>query len=209
MYFWAGIWKYYCHVSNQRPRIFLIPKFGAKIKILKFRTKNVLFEYFWAGTWKNCCHIWNQYPQICLVANYHEITKMHKFETKSALFGYFGLEFKKKLLSYLKSAPSNLSICKNSRMPKFGTRNAWFGHFRAGIWKQYCHISNQHSRICLIAKLRRKTKMPKFGPKNALFGYLWARISKNYCHIWNQHPQICRKWVFNSYSKFWYRVRFF
>ena len=118
MYFWAGIWKYYCHVSNQRPRIFLIPKFGAKIKILKFRTKNVLFEYFWAGTWKNCCHIWNQYPQICLVANYHEITKMHKFATKSALFGYFGLEFKKKLLSYLKSAPSNLSICKISRKNK-------------------------------------------------------------------------------------------
>ena len=49
--------------------------------------------------------------------------------------------------------------------------------------------------------------MYQFGPK--LFGYFWARIFKSYCHIWNQHPQICQKWAFNSYSKFWYRVRFF
>ena len=29
-------------------------------------------------------------------------------------------------------------------MPKFGTKNAWFGYFWTGIWKQYCHIWNQH-----------------------------------------------------------------
>ena len=31
------------------PRIYLIAKLCAKIKILKFGTKNVLFWYFWAG----------------------------------------------------------------------------------------------------------------------------------------------------------------
>ena len=43
--------------------------------------------------------------------------------------GIFGQEFKKKLLSYLKSAPSNLAICKISRKNK-----------NAKIWKQKCLI---------------------------------------------------------------------
>ena len=40
------------------------------------------------------------------------------FDQKMPYFGIFGQEFKKKLLSYLKSAPSNLSICKISRKIK-------------------------------------------------------------------------------------------
>ena len=32
----TGIWEYCCHVSNQRPQIWLVAKFGAKIRILKF-----------------------------------------------------------------------------------------------------------------------------------------------------------------------------
>ena len=89
MYFWTGIWKYYCHVSNQHPQICLVAKFGSKIKILKFPTKNVLFEYFCTGTWENCYHVWNQHIRVCLIAKYHEIMKMPKFATKSALIGYF------------------------------------------------------------------------------------------------------------------------
>ena len=34
------------------------------------------------------------------------------FLIKNALFGYFSARIKKRLLSYLKSAPSNLYICK-------------------------------------------------------------------------------------------------
>ena len=41
-YFRTGIWNY-CHILNQRPRICLIIKFGAKIKIFEFGTKNALF----------------------------------------------------------------------------------------------------------------------------------------------------------------------
>ena len=119
--------KRYCHIRNHGPWICLIAKFSAKIKILKFGTKNSWFWYYWARNLKNYWHIWNQLPQICL----------------------------------------NAKFCE------------------------------------------KKQKMPKFGIKNALFGYFWAEILNNYCHIWNQDPQICQKWVFNSYSKFWYRVRFF
>ena len=95
-------------------------------------------------------------------------------------------------------------------MSKFGNKNALFGYFCGRILKILLScIWNQDPQICLIAKFCEKTKNPKSGTKNVLFGYFWTRILKNYCHIWNQHLQICRKWVFNSYSRFWCRVHFF
>ena len=65
---------------------------------------------------------------MSVIAKFCEETKMPKGGTKNALLGIFdqeclflgifGQEFKKSLLSYLKSAPSNLSICKTSRKNK-------------------------------------------------------------------------------------------
>ena len=54
---------------------------------------------------------------------------MPKFGTKTALFGYIWMRILKKLLSYMKSAPSNLSICKISRKNK----NVYF-------WDKKCLI---------------------------------------------------------------------
>ena len=64
-YFWVGIWKKYCHIRNQHPRIYQIAKLRGK-KMPKFGIKNALFGYFWARILKNYCHIWNQHLQICL-----------------------------------------------------------------------------------------------------------------------------------------------
>ena len=52
-----------------------------------------------------------------------------------------------------------------------------------GIWvrilKNYCHILNQHPRICLTAKFRKKKKkMAKFRAKNALFRYFGLEFEK-------------------------------
>ena len=80
---------------------------------------------------------------------------------------------------------------KKPNMPKFGTKNALFGYFCCGILKKYCHIWNQHPRVCLIGEFCKKTKKPIFGNKNALFKYFGLVFEKNYCHIWNLHPQIC------------------
>ena len=60
-------------------------------------------------------------------------------------------------------------------MPKFGTKYAWFGYFWASIWKQFCHILNQHLQISVVAKFCEETKMSKFGTKNAWFVYFGAR----------------------------------
>ena len=55
-------------------------------------------------------------------------------------------------------------------MPKFETKNALFGYGWDRISKHYFLISNQHPRICLVAKFRGKTKMPNLGPKMPYLG---------------------------------------
>ena len=69
-------------------------------------------------------------------------------------------------------------------MFKFGTKSALFWCFWARILKNYCHIWNQHLRICLIAKFCEETKMPKCGTKNALLRYFWPKMS--YLDIFGQ-----------------------
>ena len=91
-------------ISN--PWICLIAKYSQIMKIPKFWDQKCLI---WARILKNFCHIWNQHPQICLFVSFQEKTKLPKFGTKNAWFGYFWVGIWKKLLSYLKSAPLNLS----------------------------------------------------------------------------------------------------
>ena len=83
------------------------------------------------------------------------------------------------------------NFVKKQKMPKFGIKNALFGHFWARILiKLLSYIWNHHPQICLFAKCHGRTKVPKFGTKNAWFGYFWTGIWKQYCHIWNQHLRI-------------------
>ena len=99
---------------------------------------------------------------------------------KMPYFGIFGLEFKKKKLSYLKSVPSEMSICKfgkKIKLLKCRTKNAWFRYFGTGIWKHYSNIWNPLPLICGIAKFCTKAKMRKFKTENAIFGYFWPKIS--------------------------------
>ena len=52
---------------------------------------------------------------------------------------------------------------------KFGTKNAIFGSL-AGMLKNYCHISNQHPRIYLVAKFVQKIKILNFETKMPYLG---------------------------------------
>ena len=58
--------------------------------------------------------------KICLVAKFSAKINILKFGTKNALFGYFWAYILKTLLSDLKSALSNFSICKFSLKNKNG-----------------------------------------------------------------------------------------
>ena len=149
-YFRTRIWKQYSHIWNPLPRICVIAKFCRKAKMPKLTTKNAIFgyfwpknilpRYFWARILKNHCQTWNEHLPICLIAKFCKDTKMAKFGSKYAIFGYF--------------------------WPKL----SYFGIVGQDFQKSYCHISNQHTGICLFAKLHEKTKMFKFGTESACFG---------------------------------------
>ena len=70
-------------------------------------------------------------------------------------------------------------FCEESKMPKFGTKNALFEYFWARIKKNYCHIWNQHPQMSLFAKFHEKTKMPKFGIKMADLGVFGLEFENN------------------------------
>ena len=150
-----------------------------KFLIWIFVTKNAIFGYCWTTNFlKNCSHIWNPLLWISLIAKDCEIMEMPKFGTKTALYEYFWARILKRLLSYLKSTPSNVPICKISRkkkIPKFRTKMEWFMYFWAGTLKEYCHIWNQHRRICLIAKFCEK-KLPNFGTNMPYLGIFVQKI---------------------------------
>ena len=139
-----------CHVSNQRPRICFVAKFGGKIKILKFRVKNALFGYFWAGIFlKNGCHIWNQDPLICLIANFAKKQKCLNLGPKMCYSVIFGLEFEKNVVIFEISTWICLTAKYHEimKMPIFGTKSALFGYFWARMLKNYCHIWNSTFKL--------------------------------------------------------------
>ena len=87
------------------------------------------------------------------------------------------------------------------KIPKFGTKNALFGSFWAGIWKQYCRIWNKHLWICLIANFYEKRK--KYLNLGQIF-LIWLLLGKkpNYCHIWTLWKKENAK-IWNQMSLIW------
>ena len=147
----------------KQPPLFQNSKFCAKIRILKFGTKNkCLIWVFWAATLKNIFHIWNQRSWICLIAKYGGKTKILKFGTKNSFFGYFWVEILKSCC-YILNDP--LQICLISKLfermeiIKFENKNALFVYFWGRGFKNCCHIWNPLSlSSCKI--LRKNEKIP-------------------------------------------------
>ena len=159
-----------------------------------FLTKKVLFGYFWVRIskkkqQKNYCHVWNRHPPICLIAKFYGKTKMPNFKTKNVLHGYLspkmpylgisGQELKKSYCQtwnqHLEKRQFPKSYQETTRL-SLRTKNAWFGYFWAGIWKECYNIWIQHLEFSVIAKFCQETKMSKFGSKNAWFVYFWPKM---------------------------------
>ena len=138
--------------------------------------ENFAFEYFLEFE-KNYCYFRNQYPQIFQYSKFHAKIK-NTFTTKRCFIWIFSGWNSKKSLSYLKLTPSNKFGAK-IKILKFSTKNAWCGYFWARILKNYCHIWNQHPRICLIAKFHEKWKCLNLGPKMPYLGIFGLEFEKN------------------------------
>ena len=51
------------------------------------------------------------------------------------------------------------------------------------VYKNICHIPNQHPQIYQNVYFYAKRKIFEFGTKNTLFRYFWTAILKKYCHF--------------------------
>ena len=107
----------------------------------------------------------------------------HKFLNLGPRFylRIFGLEFKKKLLSYLKSPPK---FC--AKLKKY-----LFWVFRASFFKIYCHIWYHNLEFALLKSLVQKVKCLN-STKNIVLGYFWVWIYQLIVIFEiNEYPQIC------------------
>ena len=167
----------------------------------KFGTKNALFGYFWTRCLKSYCHTWNKHPWVCLIDKFRQKTKCLSCGLKMPYLGILWVEFEKLIVTFGISTlgfvwlenftKKQKRLNLGPKMTKFVTKNALFGCFGAGIWKQYWHFLNQHHHIWLIPLFREIMKIPKFGTKNASCVYYRLEFLKICCHIWYQQPQIC------------------
>ena len=98
--------KKICCISNKRPPNCLIAKYRAKVRILKFGTKKALLKYFGQQFWKTIVIFEISTLEFALLQSFVQKIKILKFGKK------FGTGTLKILLSYFKSASSNLSCCK-------------------------------------------------------------------------------------------------
>ena len=87
--FWTGMLKNFCHICNQRPPIFLIAKFCVRIRILKFGTKNALFECFGQQFRKIIAIFAVSILKFASLQSLMQKIKILKFGTKSVRFPSF------------------------------------------------------------------------------------------------------------------------
>ena len=104
---------------------------------------------------KKYCPIWNQHPRIFFKAKFRSEMKILK--PKCIILGVLDSSFEK-LLSYLTLAFSNLSNYKvwcKIKILTFGTKNAWFGYFRARTFKKlWSHLKLAPSNLSNVSFLR-------------------------------------------------------
>ena len=119
-----------------------------KKKLLKLWSESPFYGYFSSKLIKKSCYIWNQHPQIFLTGKLHKKPKLTYFVTKNSRLVFFsptkpylgilGEELFRKVLSHLKTAPSNLPSCKilrKKKLPNLGTKNDLYPNFWAWILK--------------------------------------------------------------------------
>ena len=146
-YFWTGIWKQYCRIWNQPPRICLTAKFREKMKMPEFGTKtNAIFGYFFVWNFKKLFLYLKSAPAIlsaCKILRKKQ--KCLKLREKMPCWGIFGLEFQNNCCHIWNQHPQICLIEKfleKINISKFGTKNGLFGNFWAKIFKSFCHIWN-------------------------------------------------------------------
>lgn len=129
-----------------------------KGKCLNFWLKMSYLGIFRLEFWKSYFHIWNQRTRVFQNDKFQE--KNFKSGTKEALFRYFWADIWKKLLLYLKSAPSKLSIPSFVQNKKLliWEQKCLIWVFLTRNFENSCHICNQHPYVFQNANICEKKK---------------------------------------------------
>ena len=134
--------------------VFLDWNFQRTIEVFQITSLEIVKMQCFFQNKKN--YIWEQNVLLCVFGrifeNLQSFVQNKKISNLGPKLAYLGTSNwnLKKLLSYLTPAPSTLSKCK---VP-LKTKNVLVCGQKAFIWvlvvilKNYCHIWNQHSRIC-------------------------------------------------------------
>ena len=110
-----------CHICNEHPQICLSAKFHGKTKMPKFGPKMFDLCIFGLEFENNMVIFEISILEFTLLQDFAEKQKYLNLLpktpylgifAKNAILGYFWADVSKMLLSFLKSAPSNLSNCK-------------------------------------------------------------------------------------------------
>ena len=88
----------------------------------------------------------------------------------------------------------------NKKTLGLGSELRYLGIFGPQI-KSFCHIWNQHSRTCKIAKFHPKQKNINLETKNTFSGNFRLEFEKKYFHIWNWDSQIRQNVKFHVKQK--------
>ena len=137
--------------------------------------RNLFFRHFQTKLLKKN-YIWNQHSQTCK-------------KVSRAKQNVWILEL---WMPYLCNLGCNFEKFRvKIKTLKFETKNVLLSIFTIKIWKNDCHIWNQHPRICRNAKNCAKQRKKLILDQNGLILVFWAVSLTKYCHIWNQHPRIC------------------
>ena len=136
---------YYCHIWNQHPEICWKWVFNPYIEFLYRPT-------FWGQNLKMILSYLKSTPSN--LSNYKNFVKKWKYLnlwSEMVYLSAFGLNIFLKFIIVIFGI-STLKYVENGFL--ILTLNFCIGPlFGARIWKWYCHIWNQHPRICLITKI--------------------------------------------------------
>ena len=147
------------------------------LEMSKFGTENALCEIFWTWVWQklfwylksvpsnlpNSEIFWTKTKKILGGKIHYSGSSELKIYKFFVIFEINSLEF-----VYLQECT------KKKKKSKFRTKKALFGFFWARNWNKYCHISNQHPRLCLIWNFFQKSKNIYFWHQKIFIRVFWS-----------------------------------
>ena len=176
-YFWLKLQKYILIFENSTLKFWYFQNFWRKLKSLNFESKVPYLGMFVLEFYKTFAVFEISTLELVNYQIFADKRNCLYFRLKGPSFGIIRLEFLKKVLSYLKLAPSNLSIWKISL--NFGTKVAYMDAFVSEFYKTIFIFEFTTLKFAYFQNFAKKIKILKFWTKSWLFDFFGIEFQKN------------------------------